>query len=184
MVKKITSIESPTLKYLTMDQVRHLITSVNDARDKIMIRILYETACTIKELTKIKVEDISGNRIRIKSAAAVRFPKISGTLARDLSLFIKGNQLGRSSFILSTRQGKNISEKRISQLIREYTSGLGIINPHQFRYFHVAHAYLNGVFIEEISDQLGLTKLRVFQVLREFNVMPRLNNYNNFLGRI
>lgn len=184
MVNITTRSDSNALKFLTMEQVRELISSIKDARDKLIVRMLYETACTIRELAKIKVCDIAGNRIKIQSEDGLRFPRISGNLSKGLSLYIRGNRLGKDDFVLSTRQSSSISEKRIAQLIKKYSSALGEINAHYFRYYHVAHAYTNGVFIENISEQLGLTKLRVFQVLDEFNVSPKQNNYNNFLGRI
>jgi site-specific recombinase XerD len=172
-------------EYFTLEQVRNLIASVSDTRDKLMLRTIYETGCTPAEIVRIEVGDISGNNIRIKNLDSheLRFPKISGKLAKDISLFIEGNKLHGNLF--STRQSQKMSEKRVRQLIQAYTKKTGIsLNPIMFRYYHVAHAYSSGVFIEEISKQLGLTKLRIFQILQEFGVSPKSNNYQNFLGKV
>ncbi len=181
-------INKETPIYLSIEEVRALLASIIDARDKLMIRLLYETGCTPTELTKISVSDIAGNSIKIKNedTKQLRFSKISGKLSKDLSLFIQGNKLGKKDFILSTRQSKKISEKRVRQLVQIYTKKCNnrAINPMMFRYYHIAHAYLNGVFIEEIAKQIGLTKLRIFQILQEFDIKPKENNYNHFLSRI
>ncbi len=120
--------------------------------------------------------------IKIKSTS-FRVAKISGNLSKDMSLYIQGNKL--QGYVFCTRQSKKISEKRVRQLVQEYTKKIGTaINPIMLRYYHIAHAYLNGVFIEEIAKQLGLTKFRIFQVLQELGINPKSNNYHNFLGRV
>ena len=52
--------------FLSLKEVRILIDSVSDARDKLMIRMLYETGCEVSELVDVKVKDLLGNKIKIK----------------------------------------------------------------------------------------------------------------------
>ncbi len=160
--------------------IRRLIDSVTDARDRLMIRIIYETGCTVTELVNIKVSDILGHAIRIEE----RFSQISGKLSRDIADYVLGNRLGKESFLIKTRQNFSMSEKRVSQIIEEY--GHKILNarirPHDLRNLHIVHAYTNGVFIESISKQLGLTAFRVFQIINTKKVTR--HNYTEFLGRI
>ncbi len=177
---------SPNLGYLTLEQVRTLIANISNMRDKLMFRVLYETGCTINELVEIKASDIGGNTIKIKDHDNVRFTNISGKLAKDLSLFIKGNKLAKEDYILSTRQSQKMSEKRVRQLIQSYTekAHYGKINPQMFRYYHVAHAYNNGIMLENISKQLGVTSFRIFQIISELRIKPKDNHYNRFLNKI
>ena len=58
-----------------------------------MIRILYETGCTLIELTNIRVTDLNSNKIKIKDQETnkIRYPRISEKLANDLNFYIKGN---------------------------------------------------------------------------------------------
>ena len=173
--------------YSSLNELRNFIDSIHNARDKLIVKILYETGCSLTELINVKACDIAGNTVKINSTDnnSIRFPKISGKLAKDLSLFIIGNKLRPDSHLFTTRQSKGISEKRIRQLIQHYSISLdsGIINPHKIRYYHILHAYQSGVFIENISKQLGITTFRIFQVLRDFGLKPE-QNYSFFLRRV
>lgn len=179
---KQTSVNS----ILTLREVRKLINSVDNARDKLMIRLLYETGCELIELVNIKVSDILGNKIKIiDDNKKIRFPQISSKLAKDIRMYVLGNNLSKSMFLFSTRQSKNISEKRVRQLIQQYSQKYCSkkINPQNFRYFHIAHAYLNGVLLETISKQLGITTNRIFQILNDLNLKAN-HNYNKFLNKV
>jgi site-specific recombinase XerD len=172
--------------YLTFEEVRNLISSIKDSRDQLILKILYETGCSQVELTKIRVKNVGGNKISVKERDNIRYANISGKLAKEISQYILGNKLEKDSFLLSTRQGGSITEKRVRQLIHNYSqkAGFGKINPVSFRYFHIAHAYQCGVFIETIAVQLGLTKLRIFQIINELDITPRASYYSQFLGRV
>lgn len=176
-----------SLKYLSLKQIRLLIRSISDNRDKLMIRVLYESGCSLVELTNIKVKDILGNRIKIinPETKEIRFSCISGKLAKDLRLYVLGNNFKKDAYLISTRQSSRISEKRIRQLIHEYTQKVFSekINPQSFRYFHIAHAYSNGVLLENISAQIGITTYRIFQIINELN-LHSVQNYNQFLKKV
>jgi hypothetical protein len=47
---------------------------------------------------------------------------------------------------------------------------------------HIVHAYSNGVLLESISRQLGLTTFRIFPIINTEKVTR--HNYTEFLGRI
>ena len=174
-----------SLQYLSLREVKFLIKAIENIRDKLSLRILYETGCTLRELVNIKVKDISGNKIKIvdPETKEVRYPQISSKLNKDIKLYIKGNAL--KGHLIATRQSSKISEKRIRQIIQQHTKNIFSkqINPQSFRYFHIAHAYSNGVLLETIAKQLGITTFRIFSILEEFSLRPK-HNYNNFLKRI
>ncbi|MEM3374121.1 MAG: site-specific integrase [Candidatus Woesearchaeota archaeon] len=170
--------------FLSMKEIREIISNIKNARDNLIFRVLYETGCLPNELVNIKIKDILGNKIRLNN----RFVLISGKLAKDLSLFIEGNKLAKEDFLFFSRQGKNISEKRVNQIIRYYTKDYDSnFNPIKLRYYHVLHAYLNGVFIENIAKNLDLSEFRVFQILQNFKFSAnkfQIGNYHNFLKRV
>ena len=171
----MTKENNSSASYLSLQETRLLLNSITDARDKLMIRLLYETGCSIAELVRIKVSDYAGTKVKIidSETKEIRFPGISGKLAKDIKSYIEGNLLSKESYLISTRQSKNISEKRVRQLIQHYTEKIlnEKINPQSFRYFHIAHAYLS------------ITPFRIFQVLQEMKISPQ-NHYNMFLKRV
>jgi integrase len=172
--------------YLSLNQVKKLVDFIEDMRDKLAIKILYETGCSLGELVSIRVSDIIENKIRLLGAdnKKIRYSRISKKLAESLSLYIRGNNLSKESYILSTKKSPKISEKRVRQLIQYYgkKSGFGKINPQMFRYYHIAHSYENGVYIENISKQLGIKRYRIFQILTELGVVIKQDNYDSLFN--
>ena len=168
------------MRNISLKELRNFINLISNSRDKLLIRLLYETGCDINELVCIKIKDILGNKIRINK----RFPYISSKLAKDINFYIKGNMLLKNQYLISTSRGQ-MSAKRITQLIQLHTEHIlkVKINPQSFRYLHIIHTYSNGVYIENIAKQLGITKLRVFQIINEMGVKQK-NNYGMFLKRI
>jgi integrase len=178
---------NPSQRYLSLGQVQNLIDSIDDMRDKLLIKILYEAGCSLGELVNIRVSDINEDRIKIIGPDKnLRYSRISKKLKTNLSLYIRGNNISNESFVLSTKKSPKISVKRVRQLIQYYTekAGFGKINPQMFRYYHIVHSYLSGVFIENISSQLGIQRYRIFQILTEFGVKPKKDFYDNFLNNL
>lgn len=187
MRETINSSESSKSMYFELKDIRQFLASISKARDRLMLRLLYETGCSLVELVEIKIKDILGQKIIIKNLekSNYRYSKISSKLAKDLMLYIKGNNLDKKSYLFSTRQGQSISKKRIRQLIHYYSQKYlnTKINPQSFRYMHIAHAYSNGVLLDTIAKQIGITTFRIFQIINELDLNIK-SNYNPFLKRI
>jgi site-specific recombinase XerD len=166
------------MEYLSINEVKQLLVSVNDARDRLIIRVLYETGCELTELVNMDASDVLGHTIRING----RYAQVSGKLAKDLSLYIHGNGMDAKLFL--TRQSGSISEKRIRQLIQKHSlNAFGrAITSQALRYSHIIHAYSSGVLLDNIAKQIGITPLRIFQIIADQKIMK--HNYNQFLGRI
>jgi site-specific recombinase XerD len=175
-------------KYISLSQIKKMIDPVRDMRDKLLIKILYETGCSLTELVYIKVADIQKNKIKIsdKESKKFRYSRISQKLYSDIMNYVKGNNLSNDSFVLSTKKSQRISEKRVRQLVQYYAikAGLGKINPQMFRYYHIMHSYENGVFIENIAEQLGIKRFRIFQILTEQKINIKKDFYENFLNKL
>jgi integrase len=189
-VKKKSSTHDPIegQKMLSQPEVKMLLESIEDMRDKLCVSILYETGCLLGELVNIKVSDVSSTSISIVNSetGAPRHALISPALAERVHLFIRGNGLSKSHYLFSTKKSEQISVKRVRELVQYYSdkAGFGKLNPQSFRYYHIAHAYLNGVFSESISSQLGITRFRVFQILEALNVSSGENKYGVFLAEV
>jgi len=170
---------------ITQTSIRNLLKNIKKARDYIIIRILYETGCEVKELVKIKVSDVLGHRIRINSKE-IRFSQISGKLSKDIKQYVKGNKLNKNNFLFSLRKDKPISEKRISQIISEISYDLKIkdMTSKKIRYLHILHSYQNNVLLHDISKQVGIDTYRVFRIIEEYHNGKGISNYNKFLKSI
>ncbi len=164
-----------TKKLPTRQEMMDFLKGIRDARDRILVELLYETGCNIREIVRLKVLDVKKDHVILGRGR--RKSLISTRLAEDITMFIRGNRLTADDCLIRTRQSDSISEKRASQIVVELTAkaGLPAHNAHAFRYWHVAHAYLEGVYQENIADQTGLKVHRIFQIIRSAR-LPRLAN--------
>lgn len=175
-------------KFLSQKEVKDLINSITDMRDKLFVSLLYETGCLLGELVNIKILDINEREISVNNpdTKETRKVKISSTLSKKISLYVQGNGLDKNTYLFSTQKSEQISVKRAREIVQNHSEklGHGKLNPQMFRYYHVAHAYLDGVMIDNISSQLGIKRYRVFQILDELNVSSNENTYENFLKKM
>jgi site-specific recombinase XerD len=172
---------------LGAETVREIIGSIPDMRDKLMVCVLYETGCTMRDLVSITVSSIQGCGIHFSTASSGgRFSYISKKLHDELLSYCIGNDIPASSCIFRTRQSGQISERRAAQLITGYAEKAGYpgFNPHSLRNLHVVHAYENGIYQEDIAAQVGIKKFRVFQIIEKMGIRLPSNGYDRFLGEM
>jgi len=112
-------IDKNTLKF------RKYIDSVNDNTHRLIISLLYETGCTLSELVNIKLKhlNLSEKRLTIpkenaKNKTERKLP-ISSSLNKMLSEF--SNNRNKSEYLFHSRQGNQISPRRIEQILVKYS---------------------------------------------------------------
>ena len=126
----------------------------------------------MKELVNIKIENIEfrKNFIKILAASTKNKQQRAAAISRKLSLqlneFAKENKLSEKDNLFSTRQAKTISDKRVFQIIKKYSSQAGFENvgPQTLRYSHIAHSFAVGKSIQEIESQTGIKNLNKFHL--------------------
>ena len=141
-------------------------------RDRILLLILFQTGCSLADLSSIRPGDVSFPE-DITQSASIAFsdPKrssvISSGLAQDLAQFMRAQQRRPSEFLFSQQPQKPFSVKRVEQIL----SGLDeSLTPQDIRYLHITHAALRGLTPDAIAAQSGLSRQRVLQILDEAEV--------------
>ncbi|MEA3430535.1 MAG: tyrosine-type recombinase/integrase [Nanoarchaeota archaeon] len=172
-----------SIAYLSIKEIHKLINSISSQRDKLLVRILFETGCTVNELIHIKVKDLDFKQNSIHFPASStksnksKVSKISKSLLSNLKQFASG------VYLFSTRQSAVITTKRVRQLIQFYGKIAGFptkLNPQVLRYSHIAHALENGISLKAIQKQTGLEKLRLMQIYEATQPEAANDVYNNF----
>ncbi|MCJ7469891.1 tyrosine-type recombinase/integrase, partial [Candidatus Bathyarchaeota archaeon] len=132
----LTGIDRPRIKqqdvkYLKHNQVLRLLDSIEDPRDKLIVRTIYATGVRVSELCNMNIEDIDFDEhtIRIRGKGdKIRTVFIDDETLADILKFI-GNRIVGPVFI--GQQGKNISSRSIQHIFKHYApSG---ITPHKIR---------------------------------------------------
>lgn len=159
-------------KFLSIEDYKKIRTSIQNKRDQLLFDILFYTGCQLSELTNIKIKDIEFTTNSIKfSSDKKRISTISKNLSLQIKSFVNENNLSKNDFLFSTRQDVKISDKRVFQIIKKYSTNRGLTNisPQTLRYSHIAYSLSIGKSIEEISKQTGiqnLDKFHLYGVLR------------------
>ena len=173
------------VRYLSNKEFVRLQKSIQNKRDLLLLFVLYETGCTVSELTKIKIKEIDlvNRKIRFPSestkSSRVKISFISKYLRDYINDFILRNS---SVYLFSTRQSSQITTKRVRQLIQFYSQkiGLGKINPQIIRYTHIAHALDRGLSLNAIQKQVGMERLRMVQIYEALAPEEKEESYEKF----
>ena len=136
-------------------------------RDALLLRILFETGCSVAELASIKVGDFSpaddaSSNPTISFSNPDRSSVISPSLASSLGSFISKRGRKPSEFAFSQQPQKPFSVKRIEQIISAIDKTL---TPQDIRYLHIAHAASRGLTPDAIAAQTGLSRQRILQII-------------------
>ncbi|MBU0666340.1 MAG: site-specific integrase [Nanoarchaeota archaeon] len=155
-------------EYLTKKEITELLNSKINVRDKIIIRLFYETGCTLKELVLIKIKDLDfkENKITIQAKNIknnlVRKIIISKTLTKKLFLHTQNNSSEKRIF--ESRQEEQLTERRVQQIIASHSKQIigKKISPRDLRVTHIIHAFLDQKPIEKIEKTVGIRNIQPY----------------------
>jgi len=145
-------------KYLTRDEVLRLTQAAGRSRDRLILRVLWETGIRVSELTSLTPEsiDFTGEALQVQTlkrrdhvrAIPVR-PALLGELARHIAGF--GIREGVRLF--------PVTRQRIHQIVRRAArkAGLsqGLAHPHTLRHSFAIACVLARVPVLVLAEWLG-----------------------------
>jgi len=156
------------IKYLKKEEWLRLIESVDNYRDKLIVKLLYSTGMRVGELAKLKVEDIDfqerfihipAENTKTNTARTVIVPK---EVLSDVSAYLK---MVKNSPRINKHSLFNLTVRRIQQLLKKYAKMAHLeASPHTLRHTHIVHALLNRIPITAVQKQVGHKKLTTTQI--------------------
>jgi integrase len=190
MEKKIKDMENCKIPYLSEKEIFDLFSSISDNRDYILIRLLYELGCSIKELLHIRIRDVDleNNTIIIKSSArkervSVFSPRLKEIIVGYLEDY--GLKDKRVAYLFTSSHGGMLTERRVNQIITKYlidNKYLDFAYPQTIKYSHIINAYIKKVPMHIIQKQTGLSRLRLNQLISGIELSEDKSQYNKFFG--
>ena len=154
-----------TIKYISKDEIKRLINSIDNARDKIIIKMLYSSGCRVGELVKACVDDIDFNECvwhihaqNTKSKRS-RSPRLYGGVVNDLKAYLKVSNISKGLLF-------PIGIRSIQRIVKKYGDKVGIkcLHPHSLRHTHIVHSLMDGVAMSAVQKQVGHVDLRTTQI--------------------
>jgi len=179
----LTGIDRPRIKqqevkYLKHNQVLRLIDSIEDIRDKLIVRTIYATGVRVSELCSINIEDIDFDEhtIRIRGKGdKIRTVFIDEETLDELTKFI-GNRIVGPLFV--GQQGKHISSRAIQHIFKHYAPQG--ITPHKIRHSYASELYKRSKNLRVVQENLGHTSIKTTEIYLHTDIDERRQVYQQY----
>ena len=141
-------------------------------RDKLMLRMLYETGMRRSELAGLKITSVDFSSLNIKVLGKrnkERIIPIENELAHNIKQYIalKEQEMGPSEWLFVGVKGRQITPQDVYLTVKRYMTVLSDadrISPHVFRHSFATHILNEGGNIEAIKELLGHADLATTEV--------------------
>jgi site-specific recombinase XerD len=179
----LTGIDRPRIKqqevkYLKHNQVLRLLDSIDDMRDKLIVRTIYATGVRVSELCNMNVEDIDFDEhtIRIRGKGdKIRTVFVDDETLADILKFIGPRIVGP---VFVGQQGKNISSRAIQHIFKNYApSG---ITPHKIRHSYASELYKRSKNLRVVQENLGHTSIKTTEIYLHTDIDERRQVYQQY----
>jgi integrase/recombinase XerC len=152
-----------------------------EARDQLMVEVLYQTGIRLSELIDLNDSRIGDNQIRvIGKRKKERIIPISKQLRSDIAHVqnLKRSEGKSSDYLFLTDKGEKVYPKLVYRKINSYlgkVTDLESRGPHILRHTFATHLLNNGAGLETIKEILGHASLSATQVYTH-NSFTQLSN--------
>ena len=171
-------IKQQEVKYLKHNQVLRLIDSIEDIRDKLIVRTIYATGVRVSELCNINIEDIDFDEhtIRIRGKGdKIRTVFIDEETLGDITKFIDNRIIGP---LFVGQQGKHISSRAIQHIFKHYAPQG--ITPHKIRHSYASELYKRSKNLRVVQENLGHTSIKTTEIYLHTDIDERRQVYQQF----
>lgn len=147
-------------RILPVSRVNELIYGETDARSRVILRVLYVSACRSDELTRLRWRDVqsgdAGEYLRFRGKGdRERYVRIPTALYRDI-IALQRDLPGPEECVF------DLCNRSIRRVVARAGArcGLGKISPHWLRHAHASHALDHGCPLHVVQATLGHSSLR------------------------
>ena len=145
--------------YLTPNEAHQLIDAAGIERDRLFLRLLWETGARVSEAIRIRLADVSRDGIRVLGKGNVeRVVFIQNELVAAILFHAQEKGLNREDHLFPSRKGGHITKQRADQIIRMATSRAGLqrnMHAHLFRHGYAINFLDCGGRLDALQEQLG-----------------------------
>ena len=171
-------IKEKELRYLKHNQVLSLFNSINNERDRLIIRTIYATGVRVSELCSINIEDIDfeDRIIRVKGKGGkIRTVFIDEDTLQDINHYTSGRISGP---LFEGQQGKNISPRTVQHIFERYAPAG--ITPHKIRHSYASELYRRSKNLRVVQENLGHSSIQTTEVYLHTDIDERREVYKKY----
>ena len=168
--------------YLTPEEVHLLIDSVENERDQLFLRLLWETGVRVSEAVRIQLGDVARVGIRVRGKGGVeRVVFIQDSLVTAILFYAQDMTLGRDDYLFQSRRGGHVTKQRADQIIKSAARRAGLernVHAHLFRHGYAINFLNCGGRLDALQEQLGhrdINTTRIYLRLTSEDVMREVS---------
>ncbi len=161
---------------LTLEEVGRLELAAAP-RERLILRTLYETGCTVSELVALRGSDIAdredivvlggaggggGRKVAIQHRLVLELRALRSSSAKATTKTAAAKTAGKKGCLFPSREQGRMTVRRVEQILAAAgRKGLGRnVTPHQLRASRIIHDFLNRVPLAEIERKVGLKSVQ------------------------
>ncbi len=174
-------------KYLKQDELKALLEAPRRMRDRLIIKLLYETGMRVGELTALTIGDVDleSGEITIQQAKrhaeGRKVPLINSWTKSMLRDYIGTRKNRRDSLFVSNKRSP-LSRRQVERMISNYGESIGLDrdkrHPHVLRHTHAVFALKSGIDLRTLQQNLGHSSIEVTAIYLTMDIDDRKEAYS------
>ena len=113
--------------YLTPREVHRLIEAVDNERDRLFLRLLWETGVRVSEAIPLGLSGVGRQGIRVLGKGGrERVVFVQDGLVSSILFHAQENELGRDDYLFPSRKGGHITKQRADQIVKSAAARAGL----------------------------------------------------------
>jgi len=174
-------------KYLKQEELKALLEAPRRMRDRLIIKLLYETGMRVGELTALTIGDVDLESGEITIQLAKRHeegrkvPLVNSWTKTMLRDYIGTRKIRRDPLFVSNKCGA-LSRRQVERLISNYGASVGLDkdkrHPHVLRHTHAVYALKSGIDLRTLQQNLGHSSIEVTAIYLTMDIDDRKEEYS------
>lgn len=157
---------------LTKEEIKALIDSAENKRDKLIIELLYSSGLRVSELCNLKLENIDINEklLKVKGGKGNK-DRLVVLSEKWITVYVdfakKFFKKVQKEYVFCKHNGKPLSSDTIQRIIKESAKRANItkhVSPHTMRHSYATHLLQAGTNLREIQTLLGHSNIATTQI--------------------
>lgn len=174
-------------KYLKEDELKSLLEAPRRMRDRLIIKLMYETGMRVGELAALTIGDVDleSGEITIQRAKrheeGRKVPIVNSWTKMMLRDYIGTRKTRKDPLFVSNKRGP-LSRRQVERLVSNYAEDAGIEkdkrHPHVLRHTHAVHALKSGIDLRTLQQNLGHSSIEVTAIYLTMDIDDRKEQYS------
>ena len=168
--------------YLTATESQQLIEATENERDRLFLRLLWETGVRVSEAIRLKLGDVGRHGVRVLGKGSrERVVFVQDGLVSAILFHAQEQGLGRDDYLFPSRKGGHLTKQRADQIIKAAAQRAGLdrnVHAHLFRHGYAINFLNCGGRLDALQEQLGhrdINTTRIYLRLTSEDVMREVS---------